>query len=217
MSHLSNRSVLLALLVCGLTAGVWAQSSAASSTAAPMNVQHSEFSVQLSGVLTRNANNTPTTRVATNSAGLLIGYRYHVNSWEALEVEYGYTRNGQSYFTQGTAPNAPATNSFVTANMHQFIANEVVTTPRLFNFLQPFVLIGGGAVDFRPRSGVGVSNQLRGAVNYGAGVDFHIIHLGARLEYQGLLFKVPDFNNPALRVNKWTHIAQPSIGLVFTF
>jgi len=180
-------------------------------------VQHSEFSAQVSGVFTRSTENNPTDHVAANSAGLLLGYRYHFNGWEAVEVEYGYTRNGQSYFTPATAAGAPAANNFVTADMHQLIANEVITTPRLFHFFQPFILAGGGAVMFRPRSGPGVSNQTRGAFNYGAGVDFHIDHLGARLEYQGLIFKVPDFNNPILRVNKWTHVAQPSIGLVFTF
>lgn len=210
-----HRGLLLGAVCVGLAVGGWAQSQSASSNS---DLQRSELSVQVSGVLTHNANNGPTTHLANNSAGLLLGYRVHLSSWEALEVEYGYTRNGQSYFTPATAGGAPATNYAVQANMHQLIFNEVLTTPRIFGFLQPFVLAGGGLIFFRPTSAsVIANNQRRGAFNYGGGFDFHIGHLGARAEYQGLIFKVPDFGNPLLAVNKWTHVAQPSVGLVFTF
>lgn len=205
------RTALLSLLLsAALAAGAWAQTS---------SVQHSELSAQVTAVLTTNSNNTPTTHLATNSAGLLVGYRLHLTAWEALEVEYGYTRNGQRYFTPATTPGAPGTNYAITANMQQFIANEVVTTPRIFGVLQPFILGGGGVVMFRPRgvSTIAASNQTRGAFNYGAGFDFHIGHIGARVEYQGLIFKIPDFGNPLLTVDKWTHVAQPSAGLVLTF
>src|SRR6185437_2901279 len=160
-----HRSVLLAFIVAGLAAGAWAQSGTS-------DLQHSELSAQVTGVFTRSTNNTPTTHLATNSAGLLVGYRVHLNSWQALEVEYGYTRNGQSYFTPATA---------------------------------------GGA------SAIAAKTQTRGAINYGFGMDFHLFHIGARAEYQGLIFKVPDFKNPLLAVNKYTHVAQPSVGLILTF
>ncbi|MGH9472048.1 MAG: hypothetical protein ACRD1M_04835 [Terriglobales bacterium] len=205
------RTAFMSLLVtAALAAGAWAQTS---------SVQHSELSVQITGVFTANANNTPTTHLATNSAGLLVGYRLHLTAWEGLEIEYGYTRNGQRYFTPATTPGAPGANYAISANMQQLIANEVITTPRLFGFLQPFILGGGGAVFFRPRgfSAIAAGNQTRGAFNYGAGLDFHIDHIGARVEYQGLIFKIPDFGNPLLAVNKWTHVAQPSVGLLLTF
>lgn len=205
---------LAAIIIMGLAVGAWAQASGSSS-----DLQRSEFTAQVSGLFTRDTNNNFTDHLATNSTGLLIGYRYHLSSWEAVEVQYGYTRNGQRYFTPATAGGAPASNYAVTANLHQLIFNEVVTTPRLFGVLQPFVLAGGGALFFRPRySGfLATDNQAKGAFNYGAGVDFHIDHMGVRAEYQGLIFKVPDFGNPLLYTNKWTHVAQPSVGLVFTF
>ena|SRR6185437_331979 len=206
-----HRNLVLAFLVVGLAAGAWAQSGTS-------DLQRSELSAQVTGVFTTNTNNTPTTHLATNSAGLLLGYRLHFNSWEALEVEYGYTRNGQSYFTPATAGGAPAANNLVQANMQSAIVNEVVTTPRLLGFLQPFILGGGGVVVFNPRnSAIPARAQTRGAINYGVGVDFHIFHIGARAEYQGLIFKVPDFKNPLLAVNKYTHVAQPSVGLILTF
>ncbi|MGH9486563.1 MAG: hypothetical protein ACRD04_03105 [Terriglobales bacterium] len=162
----------------------------------------------------------PTTHLAKNSAGLLVGYRLYLNHWEALEVEYSYTRNGQSYITPATAPNTPALNYSITANMQEAVANEVITTPRIGGIFQPFILAGGGALIFSPRAnftGLVLRNQVRGAANVGAGVDFHIFDLGARAEYQGLFFKVPDFKNSALAVNKWTYVSQPSVGLILTW
>lgn len=212
-----HRSVIVCSVVTGLVAGAWTQSAA--STSGNSDLQRSEISAQVSGVFTRNTNNTPTTHLATDSAGLLVGYRLHLNAWEALELEYGYTRNGQRYFTPAIAGGAPAAFNAITADMHQLIANEVITTPRLFGVLEPFLLAGGGALFFRPRSSglLVTSSQTRGTFNYGAGVNFHLYHLGMRVEYQGLLFKIPDFHNPLLNPNKWTHVAQPSVGLLLTF
>ena len=202
-----HRSALIGILVVGL---------ALSCGAVAQGFQRNELSAQVSGLFTHSNNNTPTTHLATNSAGLLLGYRLHLNRWEAVEVEYGYTRNGQRY---ATTPGAPAGNFAITSNMQEAIANEVITTPRLFGILQPFVLGGGGVVVFTPRNTdpAFARTQTRGAWNYGAGVDFHIFQLGARLEYQGLIFKIPDYKNPLLRINKWTHVAQPSVGLILTF
>lgn len=204
-----HRSVLFGVIVLGLAVAALGQS----------NVQRSEFSLQVSGVFVSGTHNAPTTHVANHSAGLLAGYRFHINGWEALEVEYGYTRNGQRYFTPGTAPGSPGTNFAITANMQEAIANEVVTTPRIAGFLQPFVVAGGGLVFFNPRgpSTIALKNQKRGAFNFGVGLDFHIVHIGARAEFQELLFKVPDFGNPLLTVDKWTNVAQPSVGLILTF
>lgn len=183
-------------------------------------MQHSEFSAQVSGVYASRSFSNPVKHFDTNSVGLLLGYRYHFNGWEALEFEYGYTRNGQRYVTPPTTPGLPGLLVGVPASLHEFVGNEVLTTPRILGFLQPFVLAGGGAVVFRPRSPSDispVSTQTRGAGNIGVGFDFHIGYIGARIEYQGLFFKVPDFHNPALTTNKYSLVSQPSAGLIFTF
>ncbi len=185
-----------------------------------------EFSAQVSGVFTKNTNfnnvtSSPSSvnhQIATNSAGLLFGYRYQFNSWEALEVEYGYTENGQRYYTPATAGNSSGLAYAITSKMNDFDFNEVITTPRLAGFFQPFILAGGGALIFVPSHNTfGAASQTRAMFDYGAGLDFHIGHLGARVEYRGLIFKVPDFGVPALASNRYTQIASPSVGLVFTF
>lgn len=183
------------------------------------SLQHSEVSVQVSGVFQAHRANTSVHDFATHSAGLLLGYRLHLSHWEAIEVEYGYTRNGQRYFTPATAPGTPGAAYAVQAAMHEGVANEVITTPRILGFFQPFVLAGGGVLYFQPRgfSAIAVSSQWRPTFNYGFGADFHIDHIGARVEFQGLIFKAPDFKNALLTSNVYTHVAQPSAGLVFTF
>jgi hypothetical protein len=191
-------------------------------------VQHSELSVQVMGVFTQNTNvrnlasNPGSIRnhIVTNSAGVLVGYRYHINSWEALEGEWGYTQNGQRYYT-GSVPygTGPATYT-LNSRMNDFDANEVITTPRLLGFFQPFILAGGGVVMFSPSDAnfPGATRQTEGMWDYGAGFDFNIDHLGARFEFRELNFKTPDFGLPnLLATHRTTHTASPSVGLIFTF
>lgn len=202
-----------AILILAVAVGFGAAAGA-------QGIQRSELSVQVTGVFTRTGSNTSLSRVAKNSAGLLVGYRLHLTKWEALEVEYGYTRNGQSYIVPSTAPGTSSTNYSLSANMQEALANEVITTPRILGFFQPFILGGGGVTIFSPRNnftGLVLQTQTRGTYDYGGGVDFHIGHIGARAEFQELNFKIPDFKNPVLTINKWTHVAQPSVGLVLTF
>ncbi len=212
---------LAAGLGLALTTGAWAQQSAG---ATPPDQQHSELSAQATGVFWRSTNISNVTsgeidqHIATNSVGLLLGYRYHFNSWEALEAEFGYTQNGQRYYTPATAGGASGAAYAINSRMFDVDANEVITTPSLLGIFQPFVLAGGGMLGFVPRANpYGANNQWRPMFDYGAGLDFHIFHLGARLEYRGLIFKVPDFGLAALNTNKFTHIASPSLGLVFTW
>jgi hypothetical protein len=42
-------------------------------------------------------------------------------------------------------------------------------------------------------------------------------HVALRAQYRGFVYKVPDFDQGALHVDKVTHSAVPSAGLVFTF
>ena len=83
--------------------------------------------------------------------------------------------------------------------------------------VSPFVLAGGGATFFDPRRG-SVSEQSRGAFVYGAGVDVPVSkHFLVRAQYRGFVYKVPDFEQASLKIDKYTHAAVPSVGLVFTF
>src|SRR5258706_239678 len=57
-----------------------------------------------------------------------------------------------------------------------------------------------------------------GGFVYGAGVDYAFTrHISLRAEYRGYVYKAPDFNLAGLNTDSWTHIAQPSAGIVFRF
>jgi hypothetical protein len=60
--------------------------------------------------------------------------------------------------------------------------------------------------------------QTRGAFVYGGGVDVPMFkHVALRAQYRGFIYKTPDFETTTLKVDKYTHSAVPSAGLVFVF
>jgi opacity protein-like surface antigen len=67
-------------------------------------------------------------------------------------------------------------------------------------------------------AGTGAERQTRGAFVYGGGANFRVTnHFGIRAEYRGLAYKVPDFGISTINLDKFTHLAQPSVGFVFRF
>jgi outer membrane immunogenic protein len=181
----------------------------------------SEFSVQGTANLPKNSTNIGIPHDATKSGGFLVGYRYHLNSWFALQGDYGYTRDTQKYFD----PFFGETD--IQANIHQLTGEAVISAPSSSR-VRLYGLAGIGGLFFRPTNslnnnfiGVGQgsgNNQTKPAFVYGGGVDFDITrYMAFRAEYRGLLFKIPDFQLPGLASDNFTHIAQPSVGLVWRF
>ena len=181
----------------------------------------SEVSVQGTANLPKNSDNLDIPHEATKSGGFLIGYRYHLNPWFAVQGDYGYTRNTQKYFD----PFLGETD--IQANIHQLTGEAVITAPSSSR-VRPYALAGIGGLFFRPTNslnnnfiGVGNNtgnNQTKAAFVYGGGVDFDLTKFVAlRAEYRGLVYKIPDFQIPGLATDNFTHMAQPSVGLVWRF
>ncbi len=111
--------------------------------------------------------------------------------------------------------------TFIPMNTHAATGVAILKLPSFkvpaAKMLSPFVLAGGGAMFFDPRRG-SVSEQTRGAFVYGGGVDVPMSkHFLVRAQYRGFVYKTPDFEMTNLKVDKYTHSAVPSVGLVFTF
>lgn len=174
----------------------------------------SEVSVQSTGFFTKNSNGRGIQNQATETGGVLVGYRYNINRWLAAEANYGYARNTQSYFSGSP--------SRIQANVHEVTGSAVVKLPG-FAKVQPFALAGGGALVFDPRSAAsnnlaGATRETKGAFLYGGGADYRLTnHLALRAEYRGLVYKAPSFNVAGLNTDRFTHVAQPSAGIVFRF
>ena len=174
----------------------------------------SEVSVQGVGFFTKDSNGNGIKNKATETGGLLIGYRYNVTRWLAAEANYGYDRNTQSYIG--------STSARVQSNIHQITGSAVVKLPGLAR-VQPYALVGGGGLILDPTDNAGgtfagATSQARGAFLYGGGADDAFTrHLSLRAEYRGFVYKAPNFNLASLNTGAWTHIAQPSAGMVFRF
>ena len=196
----SVKSVALAIVAC----------MALLSMRAVAQELRSEVSVQGTGFFTKDSNGNGIENKATETGGLLIGYRYNINRWLAAEANYGYDRNTQSYFG--------STFARVQSNIHQITGSAVVKLPS-FARIQPYVITGGGGLIFDPTGDAGgATSQARGAFLYGGGADYAFTkHLSLRAEYRGLVYKAPNFNVASLKTDSWTHTAQPSAGIVFRF
>jgi len=185
-------------------------------TSAVAQETRSEISLQGMGMFTKDTTGNGTTQGATQTGGLLVGYRYHLNPWLSAEGVYGYGRNSQQYFTTAGL-------SSIQANVHQATGGFVFSLPAPRKFgIRPYVLAEGGALLFDPTgngfSAPGAQRDTVGVFTYGGGADFPLMkHLSLRAEYRGLVYSAPDFGLSSLNTSTTTHIAQPSAGLVFRF
>ncbi len=188
----------LAIVVICVGISSWAQ-----------EIKH-ELTVQASGFFTKQTTESGLTNKPTNSAGVLAGYRFNLKRWFAVEGDYDYFRNDQKFLSSGGAMVVPM-------NVHAATGAAVVKLPA-FKTLSPFVLGGGGAMFFDPRGGSVSNEQTRGAFVYGGDVDMPMFkHVALRAQYRGFIYKIPDFETATLKVDKYTHSAMPSAGLVFWF
>lgn len=176
--------------------------------------QPSQISIQGTALITKSSNDQIPSNDATKSGGLLVGYSYQFNRWFGAEGNYGYSRNTQNFITLGGA-------SSLQADFHEVTGALVAHFPVKVRSVRPYVLGGGGALVFDPTEKFivsGADRQTRGAFVYGGGANFDLTKkFGVRAEYRGLVYKVPDFGIDRLNLDKFTHLAQPSVGFFVRF
>ncbi|HXW90139.1 MAG TPA: outer membrane beta-barrel protein [Terriglobales bacterium] len=177
----------------------------------------SEISLQGTGFFTKDATGNGNVQRGTETGGVLVGYRYHLNRWLAAEAAYGYDRNTQQFFV-------PVGVSRIQANVHQATGGLVFSMPTPHSLrISPYLLAEGGALLFDPTNNsfgsvAGAQRQATGVFVYGGGADFPVVrHLSLRAEYRGLVYSAPDFGLHNLNTNAVTHVAQPSAGIVVRF
>jgi opacity protein-like surface antigen len=194
----------------GISVGI----AVSATTALAQVEQHSQVSIQGTALVTKSSNDQIPSNDASKSGGLLVGYSYQFSRWFGAEGNYGYTRNTQNFITLG-GPSA------VQANFHEVTGALVAHIPVNVRSVRPYVLGGGGALVFDPTEKFvvsGAERQTRGTFVYGGGANFDVTkNFGVRAEYRGLVYKVPDFGVNTLNLDKFTHLAQPSIGFFVRF
>jgi len=168
-----------------------------------------EASVQAFGSFVKTTTDNGVQQNATNSGGILGSYRFFFNDHNGVELNYGYALNTQNYaLATGTTG--------LNAHSHEATAAYVLRFPtRRFT---PFVLAGAGALVFDPNNVPSADMQARPAFLYGGGADFNITNrVFFRAGYRGLLYNSPNFDVPALNVDRLTHRAEPFGGIGYRF
>ena len=169
-----------------------------------------EITLQGSGFIGKTTTGSGIQNEQTNSGGFLAGYRFNISNWIAAEADYDFFSNSQTY--------ASSAGDFRRRTyIHGITGVAVVKLPTFYK-VKTFVLAGGGGLVFHPLNSPGTEAQARGTFVYGSGADVPVMkNVAVRAEYRGFVYKVPDFNLSQLKVDKYTHGAVPSAGLVFTF
>jgi opacity protein-like surface antigen len=179
-----------------------------------------EFSVSGGDVITKQAEGNGVTQTATQSAFWLANLRRRIAPRFGVEVNFARNHNSQKYDTGSY-------NYRIQDQISEF-SGALVFSPYSTARLETFVLAGGGVLYFSPNTvtindnpvAIQTSRQGRGAVLYGAGVDYHLFYRFAlRLQYRGLFYSPPDFKAQVtpLFTGARGHMAEPSVGIVFRF
>ena len=152
----------------------------------------------------------------TSSLGFLTSLQFHPVPWAGVEVNYGYQHYSERY-TYTVSGLAARQGSRVPVTTHE-ATGAYQFHPKHIPF-QPFVNIGGGAIDFVPTQGG--PNQWRGAGLLETGFDIAMPYtqrkLALRLQGRGLFYRAPNFYNSAISTGAWRVSAQPSASFVYRF
>ena len=177
-----------------------------------------DIGLNAAGLIAKQTSGNGTVQIPTNNYGFLGTGRIHLAKRFALEANWGRGRDSQKYVTSTLQYRIPTT-------LSEF-SGAFVFTPMESKRFKPFLLIGGGALVFNPDNTLigglpqaleGV-RQVRPAVLYGGGVDYHLISvLALRLQYRGLFYSPPDYRLPGLFTGGRGHMAEPAVGLVVRF
>lgn len=180
--------------------------------------QESRQDISLSGTALVEPFMASSTTVQVNSTpayGGLLSYRFMLTPTSALEANYGLTyQNSIGYYVNP--------NHYKVLTRTQEISAAFVRSFVFRNF-NPFVEAGPAALIFLPirnsgTTSVDVKQQTAVGGLYGAGFAYEISpSFDVRVEYRGLVTKVPTFGSAQLSTNRWYNISNPAIGIAYHF
>jgi len=162
---------------------------------------------QFTTVLNQNSTVTPQT---TDSFGGLFSLREHPVSWAGVELNYSFNKYTQTFVQTA----APAYSQRVQTEGHE--ATGAYMFHPHFKHLQPFINVGGGAIDFMPRTG---QDQWRitGLLEAGLDIPTSNPHFGFRLQGRTLVYRTPNYNNQSLATKSWVSTEEPTFGAYYRF
>ena len=148
-----------------------------------------------------------------DTLGFVASLQLHPVSWAGVALNYGFNHYQERYqynFTDSTTPGQTR----ISTDMHEFTGGYLFH-PKKIPF-QPYVEIGGGAIDFTPTT---ASNQIRGAGLLETGFDLvpKGSHIGFRISGRSLYYRSPNFYQPAISTRSWRVTAEPAVSAFYRF
>lgn len=197
-------ALLAFLLVAGLAAA---------------HAQESRQDISLSGTGWVEPFKASTTNVqvsANRAFGGLLSYRFMLTPTSAVEANYGLTYQNTIHYVISN------TNNYKVNTRMQEMSGAYVRYFVFKNF-NPFVEAGPTGLIFLPIRNSGttsldVKQQTQVGGMYGAGFAYEVSpSFDIRVEYRGLVTKVPTFGDSQLSANRWYNISVPTFGVAYHF
>jgi opacity protein-like surface antigen len=177
---------------------------------------HFVDSVVLFGNPPTNETLLHTTHIGS-SGRLFAGFRFWMNSHEALEASYSYAPIELTESQHCEQVNCGSAWSPSIARAHFFSANYAHAF-RVRSRVRPFLTAGIGVMYIHHVAFNGVFQADPLTVNLGGGVDLRIKeHWFLRAEYRGWLFEAPRQGDSSTAATGLERNQVPSLGLVFRF
>jgi outer membrane immunogenic protein len=202
-----KKIVIIAFLLAGCVAAGRAQES------------RQDISISGTGIIEPFIGSQTDVQVnSTYGLGAVASYRFMLSPTSALQASYGIDYQNKITYHE---PSFGAKGQPILTRTQDISASYV----RSFNFkkFNPFVEAGPAGLIFLPISNTGTSNvdakrQTTIGGIYGAGVAYEISpSFDIRVEYRGLVTKVPTFGLAYYATNKWYNISVPTVGVAYHF
>lgn len=184
--------------------------------------QEFPFDVSVGGgpAISRSTSGNQTAQTVTETGVGLATLRLNFSKKNSAEFSFARSRNTQEYFS---SPYQYRIQDTITE-----YSGAYVFRPLRWGNFRPFLLAGAGVLRFNPIIAGTTINliltplptvlQNRATFVYGGGLDYHITRRwGVRLQYRGLLYKVPDFGVNNLFTGATGNLSEPTLGVVYRF
>ncbi len=179
-----------------------------------LNAQ-TDVGLSVYGAFSAKTDSNGTTISPANSAGGIVELRHLANPILGFEGTYSFNRDNRTYNCGVSCGNVNS--GTVKADAHEVTVDWVPSVKVLG--IRPFGVLGVGALFDVPKSGqssVPTKTSTKPVYVYGAGLDWPVVpHFGLRLQYRGNLYKTPDVTSLFTSADKFTHTAEPMIGVYF--
>ena len=152
----------------------------------------------------------------TLSAGFVGKIQFQPLKYAGLELNYGFSHYSELYSYNTTAfPSTTLQPGSLRAKTYTHEATGAfLIHPKHIPF-QPYVAIGGGAIDFNT-----ADNQWRGAGLLETGFDIPVMKNGKsgfRIGGRSLYYRAPNFDSSLISTRSWRVTAEPEISSYYKF